>query len=136
MLLVATNVDDTSQTSLGYLPGRLPEYVAMRRPILLIGPQDSDAARAVLHWRLGPTTTSQDETKLAELFDALALQATSGSPDELTTTYRDLFLQVFSRQEARRRLLGEPSPPLTSTAAALAREFEQPIEVESPATTT
>ncbi len=126
VLLVATNVDDTSQTSLGYLPGRLPEYVSTRRPILLIGPQGSDAARAIRHWRLGSTTTTQDETTLAEMFDRLALQGTS--PEELAAHHdHDLFLEVFSRQEARRRLLGEPSAPLSSAAATLAAEFEQSL---------
>ncbi len=123
VLLIATNVDDTSQTSLGYLPGRLPEYVSTRRPILLIGPQDSDAARAVRHWRLGPTTTSQDETELAELFDNLAVQGVDAGPG--VTTPRDLFLEVFSRAEARRRLLDEPSAPVSGAAATLAAEFER-----------
>lgn len=128
VLLVATNVDDASQTSLGYLPGRLPEYVSTRRPILLIGPQGSDAARAIRHWRLGPTTSSQDEAKLAEIFDQLALQA--GNPEQ-PTRHHDLFLEVFSRQEARRRLLGEPSVPLSNEAAALAAEFEQSLPADS-----
>jgi hypothetical protein len=125
VLLVATDVDDASQTSLGYLPGRLPEYVSTRRPILLIGPQTSEAARAVRHWHLGPTTTSQDETELAQIFDSLALQATSPPPEGVTS--HDLFLEVFSREEARRRLFGETSAPLSSAAAKLAAEFELPL---------
>lgn len=123
VLLIATNADDQSQTSLGYLPGRLPEYVSTRRPILLIGPQHSDAARAVRHWSLGPTTTSQDEMELAQLLDALATEAMNPIPAGVTSRH-DLFLEVFSRQEARRRLLGESSPPLSSAAAKLAEEFE------------
>ena len=50
VLLVATNVVDDSLAGLGYMPGRLPEYVAAGRPILLIGPESSEAARAVRHW--------------------------------------------------------------------------------------
>ena len=125
VLLVASNVDDQSQTSLGYLPGRLPEYVSTRRPILLIGPQISDAARAVRHWHLGQTTSSQDETELAQIFDSLALQATSPPPEGVTP--HDLFLEVFSREEARRRLFRETSAPLSSAAAKLAAEFELPL---------
>jgi hypothetical protein len=128
VLLVATNVDDVSQTSLGYLPGRLPEYVSTRRPILLIGPQGSDAARAVRHWRLGQTTSSQDETELARLLDTLATQAMNESGGGGVTTHHDQFLELFSREEARRRLFGEPSPvPLSSAAAALGAEFELPL---------
>jgi hypothetical protein len=121
VLLIATNVDDTSQTALGYLPGRLPEYVSTHRPILLIGPRDSDAARAVRHWRLGPTTASQDEVELARLLDAVAVQ--QSSPGDGASP-RDLFLEVFSRNEARRRLLGDAPMPLSPAAAALAAEFE------------
>jgi hypothetical protein len=127
VLLVATNPDDASQTSLGYLPGRLPEYASTRRPILLIGPHASDAARAVRHWRLGPTTTSQDETELAQLFDDLAAQAMNPEP-HLAVAHHDQFLEVFSREEARRRLFAEPSPrPLSVEAAALAAEFERSL---------
>jgi hypothetical protein len=124
VLLVATQVDDTSQTSLGYLPGRLPEYVATGRPILVIGPPSSDAARAVRHWGLGETSATQDEAELARLLDDLATRATSAPPDG-GSTKRDLFLQLFSRAEARRRLFGEPSAPLSNAAATLAAEFEK-----------
>ena len=65
VLLVATNTDDDSETARGYLPGRLPEYVATGRPIILVGREDSDAARAVRHWNLGRTTASTDEGELA-----------------------------------------------------------------------
>jgi hypothetical protein len=126
VLLVATNINDTTQTSLGYLPGRLPEYVSTRRPILLIGPPGSDAARAVRHWRLGQTTTTQDETELAELFDALATRGMDAGPEAISSDH-DLFLEVFSRAEARRRLLGAPSAPLSRAAAALAEQFELPF---------
>jgi len=126
VLLVATNVDDTSQTSRGYLPGRLPEYVSVRRPILLIGPEESDASRAVRHWRLGLTTISQDETAIAALLDTLASQAGNDDPRRPATDH-GLFLEVFSRQEARRRLLGEASAPLSDAASVRAAEFEQPL---------
>ena len=125
VLLVATNPDDRSQTSLGYLPGRLPEYVATGRPILLIGPDLSDAARAVRHWHLGPSTASQDERELAQLFDTLALQSSTGvSREPDSPPYHDLFLEVFSRQEARRRLLGDLALPVSGAAAELATAFE------------
>ena len=127
VLLIATNVGDASQTSVGYLPGRLPEYVATRRPILLIGPRDSDAARAVRHWHLGSTTSSQDEEEIAAILDGLATQAIMSSPDRVTPE-QDLFLELFSRAEARRRLFGEPTYPLTAAAAALAAEFERPLQ--------
>ncbi len=127
VLLIATNVDDDSQTSLGYLPGRLPEYVATGRPILLIGPPRSDAARAVRHWRLGPAIASQDEREVAKRLDQLAAQsldAEAGKQSE-AESYRDLFLQVFSRTEARRRLLREPAPLVSPEAARVAAEFER-----------
>jgi hypothetical protein len=125
VLLIATNVDDTSITSRGYLPGRLPEYVAADRPILLIGPEESDAARAVRHWQLGLTTSSQNDRRIAEMLDELALGSLNrcGSPPN---SPRAAFLEVFSREEARRRLLGGPPPTLTHSAAALAASFEHP----------
>jgi hypothetical protein len=126
VLLVATNVDDRSQTSLGYLPGRLPEYVSTRRPILVIGPPESDAARAVRHWDLGPTTASRDESELAQLFDTLARRALNPAADA-AATHHDQFLEVFSREEARKRLLGDASAPLTAAAAQLAATFESPL---------
>jgi Glycosyltransferase Family 4 len=126
VLLVANNVDDTSQTSLGYLPGRLPEYVSSGRPILLIGPQGSDAARAVRHWNLGPTTSSLDAGELAQILDGLAAPAVNPPPPLVAPHRRDLFLELFSRAEARRRLLGDESRPLSEAAAALAAAFERP----------
>jgi hypothetical protein len=130
VLLVATNVDDRSQTALGYLPGRLPEYVSTRRPILLLGPPDSDAARAVRHWHLGETTASRDEKQLAKLLDACALRAMNPTA-ETHPTWHDLFLEIFSRGEARRRLLGEtPEVPVSSAAATLAASFELPSRDE------
>ena len=80
--------------------------MSTHRPILLIGPRDSDAARAVRHWRLGPTTTSQDEAELAALLDAVAVQESGAGAGDVASP-RELFLEVFSRNEARRRLLGD-----------------------------
>jgi hypothetical protein len=123
VLLVATNVGEKSATALGYLPGRLPEYVAADRPILLIGPEESDAARAVRHWRLGLTTASLDETRLAAMLDELALEGLNRKPRSPDGA-RAAFLEVFSRDEARRRLLGGSAHALTPAAAALAGSFE------------
>ncbi len=123
VLLVATNVDDRSQTSVGYLPGRLPEYVAAGRPVLLVGPAQSDAARAVRHWHLGSTTNSRNEKELAEILDSLTAESMSDA-SSAARPFRDMFLEVFSRQEARRRLLGGPPGALSPEAAKLASEFE------------
>ena len=123
VLLVATNVDDTTETARGYLPGRLPEYVLTRRPILVIGPRQSDASRAVRHWNVGSTTSSQDERELAKIIDGLTSRMTVGlgpQPDE----HHDLFLELFSREEARKRLWGELARTLSDPAAELAATFE------------
>jgi hypothetical protein len=120
VLLVATNADDGSETARGYLPGRLPEYVSSGRPIILVGRQDSDAARAVRHWKLGRTTASTDEGELAAIIDVSTRESSDGDG---RNHQRDLFLEVFSRAEARRRLLGEPAPPLSRAAAELADAF-------------
>jgi hypothetical protein len=124
VLLITTNVGSTSQTSIGYLPGRLPEYVAARRPILSIGPEESDAARAVRHWHLGRTTDSQDEAEIAALFDALAREAL-GAPEDLARPFHDRFLELFSVAEARRRLVGGGPCALSPEAAQLAADFER-----------
>ncbi|MDB4982613.1 MAG: hypothetical protein JWM82_3365 [Myxococcales bacterium] len=123
VLVVATNVDDRSQTSVGYLPGRLPEYVAADRPVLLVGPSQSDASRAVRHWHLGRTTESRDEKELAAILDGLTAESLGGA-SLAARPFRDRFLEVFSRQEARRRLLGGPPDALSDEAAKLASEFE------------
>ncbi len=124
VLLITTNVGSTSQTSLGYLPGRLPEYVAARRPILLIGPEESDAARAVRHWHLGRTTNTQDEGEVAALFDTLAREALE-TPAEHARPFHDRFLELFSVTEARRRLIGGGTCALSPEAAQLAADFER-----------
>jgi hypothetical protein len=123
VLLIATNVDDSSETTRGYLPGRLPEYVATRRPILVIGPERSDASRAVRHWRVGVTTSSQDERELADLFDSLTSQSSLDHP-QMVDAHHDSFLELFSREQARSRLWGEPARALSSAAAELAQTFE------------
>jgi hypothetical protein len=125
VLLITTNVGSTSQTSIGYLPGRLPEYVAARRPILVVGPEESDAARAVRHWHLGRTTNTQDEGEIAELFDALAREALE-TPSERARPFHDRFLELFSVAEARRRLVGGAMCALSPEAAQLAADFERP----------
>jgi hypothetical protein len=124
VLLVTTNVGGTSQTSIGYLPGRLPEYVAARRPILVIGPEESDASRAVRHWHLGRTTNTQDEAEVAALFDALATEALA-SPAERAQPFHDKFLELFSVDEARRRLVGGAAGTLSLEAARLGDDFER-----------
>ena len=123
VLLIASNVDDASATARGYLPGRLPEYVASRRPVLLIGPEDSDASRAVRHWNIGRTSSSQDEGQLAAILDALTEQSMARHEPDRVAGRHELFLEVFSTEEARRRLWGEPAPPLSPAAAELAESF-------------
>jgi hypothetical protein len=125
VLLITTNLGSTSQTSLGYLPGRLPEYVAARRPILLIGPAESDAARAVRHWHLGRTTNTEDEQEIADVFDALAREALE-TPESAARPFHDRFLELFSVDEARRRLVGGGTCALSPEAAQLAADFERP----------
>jgi len=129
VLLIATNVADSSLTARGYLPGRLPEYVAAGRPILLIGPATSDAWRAINHWRLGRTLASQDKAAIAEAIDDLARESIESDGRRESGDFDALFLEVFSREEARRRLLGGselPTPP-SARAASLAGDFEQPF---------
>jgi hypothetical protein len=122
VLVVATNVDDRTLTSKGYLPGRLPEYVAARRPVLLVGREDSEAARAVRHWKLGLTTASRDEGELAAMLDQLASEPPGAEPAE-----RAAFLETFSRDEARRRLLRTSAAARTGFAAELAARFEREV---------
>jgi hypothetical protein len=123
VLVIASNVDDASATARGYLPGRLPEYVASRRPVLLIGPEDSEASRAVRHWNIGRTTSSQDVGKLAAILDELTEQSMAGRDAVRIAGHHQLFLEVFSPEEARRRLWGEPAPTLSRAAADLAESF-------------
>ncbi len=97
------------------IPAGAPARIRLaRRPILLIGPQRSEAARAVRHWSLGPTTTSQDEGELAGAARCARDAGDGRHPDAASKTSHDLFLELFSRREARRRLLGETRPPLSA----------------------
>jgi hypothetical protein len=77
----------------------------------------------VRHWSLGPTTSSEDEGELAELLDALATRAMNGDASASKTSH-DLFLELFSRREARRRLLGETAAPVSAAAGELGAAFE------------
>ena len=129
VLLIATNVADSSLTARGYLPGRLPEYVAAGRPILLIGPATSDAWRAINHWHLGRTLASQETAAIAEAIDDLTRESIEGARRRGSDDFDALFLEVFSRDEARRRLLDGPElqTPLSARAVSLAGDFEQPF---------
>lgn len=49
---------------LGLLPGKLFEYLAARRPILVIGPEDGDSSRIVRETSSGITCNFNDEQKL------------------------------------------------------------------------
>jgi hypothetical protein len=60
------------------------------------------------------------------MLDELALRGLNRATSP-SDSPRAAFLEVFSKAEARRRLLGGPEHALTPTATALAASFEVPI---------
>jgi hypothetical protein len=56
-------INDTPN-SLGIIPGKIFEYLATRRPILCIGPQEGDSARIVKQTNSGQVVNFGDETAL------------------------------------------------------------------------
>ncbi|MBE0639653.1 MAG: glycosyltransferase family 4 protein [Bacteroidales bacterium] len=64
VLLLALN--DTPNVS-GIIPGKIFEYIASRRPILCIGPEDGDSARILNDTSAGQTVNFDDKVKIKRL---------------------------------------------------------------------
>jgi hypothetical protein len=88
----------------------------------VLGREDSEAARAVRHWGIGRTASGQDERELPALLDAVTSEGLN--PRAAQKVQRDLFLEIFSRGEARHRLLGDVAPAASRAARELASTFE------------
>jgi glycosyltransferase involved in cell wall biosynthesis len=63
-------INDTPN-SLGIIPGKIFEYLATRRPILCIGPQEGDSARIVNQTNSGQVVNFGDETALISAINKL-----------------------------------------------------------------
>ena len=83
------------------LTGKLFEYLAARRPIVVLGPKDGDAARLVEDTRSGVVFGSGDAEKLADYLQlALDQEAHGGIPN----TSGDI--STYSREGLARRMDG------------------------------
>ena len=83
------------------LTGKLFEYLAARRPIVVLGPKDGDAARLVEDTRSGVVFGGGDAEKLADYLQlALDQEAHGGIPN----TSGDI--STYSREGLARRMDG------------------------------
>lgn len=71
VLLLALN---NTPTVTGIAPGKMYEYLALKRPILCIGPNHGDAARIILETKSGVTVGFDDLEKLKETMNRWASQ--------------------------------------------------------------
>jgi glycosyltransferase involved in cell wall biosynthesis len=83
------------------ITGKLFEYLALRRPILLVGP-DGPAARLVRESGAGVSATGDDETALGEAIDRASRMAS----DETFTGASDSTLLRFDRRRLTRQWAG------------------------------
>lgn len=65
VLLLLINRDERNAP--GRIPGKLFEYLASRRPILVVGPPDGDAARIVRDCRAGAVRDYQDDRGITSI---------------------------------------------------------------------
>lgn len=71
-------VNDTPHTR-GLLPGKLFEYLAARRPIIGVGPENGDAAKLIHQSRGGDVIEFQDKQRIKEKFEQYYNQYLDGS---------------------------------------------------------
>lgn len=100
LLLLLLNQQDNAK---GRIPGKLFEYLAVRRPVLNFGPVDSDAAEILRSDGTGQTfsydaSVSELEKELEKLF----YQSIERRPTELTTQS----IQKYSHPQLVRQLAG------------------------------
>jgi len=60
-------INKAKQNALGRIPGKIFEYLAAKRPILLIGPETGDAANIIHQTNSGVVVDFEDHTKLKEI---------------------------------------------------------------------
>ncbi len=98
--LLLLSINDAPRSK-DILTGKLFEYLAARRPIVVLGPKDGDAARLVEDTRSGVVFGSGDAEKLADYLQlALDQEAHGGIPN----TSGDI--STYSREGLARRMDG------------------------------
>jgi hypothetical protein len=98
--LLLLSINDAPRSK-DILTGKIFEYLAARRPIVVLGPKDGDAAKLVEGTRSGATFASDDAEKLADYLQlALEQEAHGGIP----STNGDI--SAYSREGLARRMDG------------------------------
>jgi len=97
VLLLILNLGSDNNTK-GRIPGKLFEYMAMRKPIILLGPSDSDASRMVAS--LGNSVSHPHDAIEAISQSIFTLYSTSGKTDV------EVDLEMYKRRVLTSRLAG------------------------------
>ncbi len=97
LLLVIPNIENNS----GILTGKLYEYLAVNRPILLIGPEHGDAAKIIQETKSGLVCDYFDVPKIAQSIQILANQ----SKEKEINGIQNSSTQKYSREALTRELL-------------------------------
>ncbi len=90
LLLALNNTPNVT----GIAPGKMYEYLALKRPILCIGPDHGDAARIIRETESGVTVGFKDMDKLLKTMNMWASQFTNK-----TLTSSNLLVDRYSRPE-------------------------------------
>jgi len=88
--------------AMGRIPGKLFEYLALRRPVLCIGPPEADASRIIIETRAGCTFEPDDKAGIKDTISEWFAQFKSGKLfDALTTSIEPYSNVQLSGQFAR-----------------------------------
>lgn len=71
ILLLAVGHDSRGQQHAGAIPGKLYDYMAAGRPILVVGPRDCEAGRLVREHDLGMSVADDDAAGIAGAIESL-----------------------------------------------------------------
>lgn len=96
LLLVIPKVDNNR----GIVTGKLFEYLAARRPILCIGPEEGDAAHIIERCQAGETVGYEKTDRIVFFFESLIEQWKAKNPMEV----KSQIYQKYERKELTRLL--------------------------------
>ncbi|HAR20446.1 MAG TPA: glycosyl transferase family 1 [Cytophagales bacterium] len=96
--LLLLSVHD-SQNLQGFVPGKLFEYLASKRPILCIGPENGDSARIILETKSGLVSGFKDKDKLKIHIMVYYMDYVNGQKEN-----KQIDVSKYSRKELTHRL--------------------------------
>lgn len=91
-------LNDTPQSK-GIVTGKLFEYLSARRPVLLIGPEDGDAAAILKETSAGQVAAFGDKESIKRLLEAYYIKYRAGRLEAATTG-----IEAYSRKNLARKV--------------------------------